>query len=157
MDQVYQVRYKIFKKRLLYILYHERLDSFKTKNRKLATLIAKQDDSYKSSTYSTPLINLSSIELTSDEINQFKFGLHYSFVDKNKNIKKHLAANFESVADKITENLDSHKQEDFHKFLRAYVDIFTKNVYATTDYTYNHLKRIIKDPNLAVASGNKES
>ena len=47
-------------------------------------MIAKQGDSYKSSTYSTSLINLSSIELTSDKINQFKFGLHYSFVDKNK-------------------------------------------------------------------------
>ena len=83
--------------------------------------------------------------------------MHYSFVDKSKNIKKHLAANFESLADKITENLDSHKREDFHEFLRADVDIFTKNVYATTDYTYKHLKRIIKDPNLVVVSGNKES
>ena len=73
----------------LNILYRERLVSFKTKNRKLATLIAKQGDSYKSSTYSTPLINISSIELTSDETNQFKFGLHYSFVVKNKNLKKH--------------------------------------------------------------------
>ena len=69
------------------ILYRERLDLFKTKNRKLATLIAKQDDSYKSSSYSTPLINISSIVLTSDEINQFKFGLHYGFVDKNKSSK----------------------------------------------------------------------
>ena len=157
LEQVCQVRFKSLKKRLLNISYRERVESFKTKNRKLATLIAKQDDSYKSSTYSTLLINLSSNELTSDEINQFKFGLHYSFVDKNKNIKKHLAANFESLADKITENLDSHKREDFHEFLRAYVDIFTKNVYATTDYTYKHLKRIIKDPNLAVVSGDKES
>ena len=77
----------------------------------------------KSSTYSTPLINLSSIELTSDETNQIKFGLHESFVDKNKNIKKYQAANFESLADKITEILDNHKLEDFHKFLRAYVDL----------------------------------
>ena len=56
-------------KRLLNILHRERLDSFKTKNRKLATLLAKQGDSYESSTCSIPLINLSSIELTSDEIN----------------------------------------------------------------------------------------
>ena len=132
-EQVCQVRYEILKKRLLNILYRKILDSFKTKNRKLATMRAKHHDSYKSSTDSTPLINLSSIELTYDEINHFKFGLHYSFVDKNKNIQKHLAANFKSLADKITENLDSHKQEHFHKFLRAYVDIFTKNVYATTD------------------------
>ena len=88
LEQVCQVRYKILKKQLLIILYCERLDSLKTKNRKLTTLIAKQEDSYKSSTYSTLLINLSSTELISDEINQFKFGLHYSFVDKNKNIKK---------------------------------------------------------------------
>ena len=63
------IYYKTLKKWLLTILYFERLVSFKTKNRKLATLIAKQGDSYKSSTYSTPLINLSSAELTSDEIN----------------------------------------------------------------------------------------
>ena len=69
LEQVCQVRFKILKKRLLNILYRERLVSFKTKNRKLATLIAKQGDSYKSSTYSTPLIDLSSAELTSDEIN----------------------------------------------------------------------------------------
>ena len=86
----------------------DRLDSLKTKNKKSATLIAKQDTSFKSSTYSTPLINLLSIELTSDEINQFK--------------------------------------EWFVK----------KNVYSTTDYTYIHLKRIIKDPNLVVVSGDKE-
>ena len=151
------IYYKTLKKWLLTILYFERLVSFKTKNRKLATLIAKQGDSYKSSTYSTPLINLSSAELTSDEINQFKCGLHYSFFDKNKNIKRRLAANFEYLADKITENLDSHKREDFHEFLRAYVDTIWKNVYATTDYTYKHLKGIIKDPNLVVVSGDKES
>ena len=157
MEQVCQVRYTILKKRLLNVLHRERLDSFKTKNRKLAALIAKQGDSYKSSTCSTPLINLSSIELTSDEINQFKFGLHCSFVDESKNIKKHLPTKFESLAEKITENIGSHKREYFHEFFRAYVDIFTKNVYATTDYTYKHLKRIIKDPNLVVVSGDKES
>ena len=79
------------------------------------------------------------------------------FFDKNKNIKRRLAANFEYLADKITENLDSHKREDFHEFLRAYVDTITKNVYATTDYTYKHLKGIIKDPNLVVVSGEKQS
>ena len=103
------------------------------------------------------MINLSSIELRSNKLNKFKCGLHYSFVDTNRNIKKHLAANFEYLADKITENLDSHKREDFPEFLRAYVDTITKNVYATTDYTYKHLKGIIKDPNLVVVSGDKES
>ena len=66
------------------------------------------------------------IELTSDEENQFKLGLEYSFIDKNKHIKKNLAANFESLADKDTENLENCKREDFHELLRAYMDFFSK-------------------------------
>ena len=95
--------------------------------------------------------------MTSNEINQFKFGLYYSFLDENKNIKKHLDANFKSLADKITDNLGSLTREDFHEFFRAYVDIFVKDVYATVDYTYKHLKQIVKDPNLVVVTGDKES
>ena len=41
--------------------------------------------------------------------------------------------------------------------MKIYVDIFIKNVYATTGYTHKHLKRIIKNPNLVVVSGDKES
>ena len=102
------------------------------------------------SNYSTPLINLSYIELTSDKANQFKRGLEYSLIDKNKYIKKNLAANFESLVDKVTENLESFKREDFHELLRAFVDIFTKSIYATRDNTYKNLKRIINDANIAV-------
>ena len=69
LDQLCHFRYKLLKKVLLNILDRKRLVSFKTKNRKLATLILKQDASYKLSTFSTHLINLSSIELTSSEVN----------------------------------------------------------------------------------------
>ena len=72
------------------------------------------------SNYSTPLINLSYIELTSNEANQLKLGLEYSFTDKNKHIKNNLATNFESLADNVTENLENYKREDFHEFLRTY-------------------------------------
>lgn len=59
-------------------------------------------------------------------------------------MKKHRAAIFEFSADKITDDLDSHKRKDFHEVLGAYVDIFTKNVYVTTDYTYKHLNELLK-------------
>ena len=104
LGQVCQVRYPILKKLLLNVLYCERLDSFKTKNRKLATLIAKQSDSYKSSTYSTPA------KLTNSNLDYITV-----LLIKNENIKKHLAAISESLADKITENLDIRKRENFHE------------------------------------------
>ena len=69
LDQLCHFRYKLLKKVLLNKLDRKRLVSFKTKYRKLATLIVKQDASYKLSTFSTHLINLSSIELTSSEVN----------------------------------------------------------------------------------------
>ena len=40
--------------------------------------------------------------------------------------------------------------------LRVYLDIFTKNIYATHN-TYKNLKRIINNPNIAAVSGDKES
>ena len=47
--------------------------------------------------------------------------------------------------------------EDFHEFLRAYTDIFTRNVYATKDFTYSNLKNIIKNDKLVVLSGDQDS
>ena len=41
--------------------------------------------------------------------------------------------------------------------MRAYSDIFTKNVYATKDLTYGNLKDIIKNDKLVVLSGDKDS
>ena len=39
---------------------------------------------------------------------------------------KGTSCQFGIFSDDITENLDSYKREDFHKFLTACVDIFTK-------------------------------
>ena len=120
--------------------------SSKTKNKKLEVLISKAHKREKvSDSYKTPIINLPNIKLTLKESKQLNLGLEFSFVDKNKDIKNFLAANFESIADRITDNLQSDQWENFHEFLRAYVDIFTKSVYMTRDNTYKHLKRIVND------------
>ena len=121
---VSEIRYKLLEKHLLSSLYQERLTSFNTKKKKIKGLISKNKSA--ESNYSTRLINFSYIELTSDQENQFKFSLEYSFIDKNKHIKKNLAANFESLADKVTESLENCKREDYHELLLAYVDFFTK-------------------------------
>ena len=51
-------------------------------------------------------------------------------------MKKLLAANLETIAKKVTPNLEPNQREDFHEFLRAYTDIFSKNIYESKDYTY---------------------
>ena len=77
-----------------------------SENKKLGVLISKAHMREKiSDSYKTLIINLSNIALTLEESKQLNLGLEYSFVDKNTNIKKFLAANFESVADRIIDNL----------------------------------------------------
>ena len=109
----------------------------------------------KPSKFKVPIVNLSSYDLSELERKQLHIGLEYSFVDKPKHLKKSTAANFKIVSHRVSEYINHHKQ-DFHEFLRAYTDIFTKHIYATKDFTYKNLKNIIKDENVAILSCDKD-
>ena len=63
----------------------------------------------------------------------------------------------ETIASQASPFVDQTKLEDFHEFLRAYTDIFIKNVHATQDYTYKNLKTLIENKDLVVISGDKDS
>ena len=134
---------------------NERLQSFKTKNKKLRNLLSK--NSTNRIKYSALVVNLSNNYLTEKERVQLSFSLEHSFVDKNKHIKKNLAANLEVVAEKVTYSLDKEVREDFHELLIAQANILTKNAYSTKDDAYHNLKRIINGKTLAVVPGDKDS
>ena len=104
-----------------------------------------------------PIINLSNTTLTNDEEKILSYGLDHTFVDKNAHIKKNLAASLETVADRITYMIPDDKKEHFHEYLRANVDIMTKNVYASRDLTFNKLRNLIRDKSIAVMKGDKDS
>ena len=70
--------------------------------------------------------------------------LEFSFVDKNKHLKKQLAANFETLSHRASGCVHHQNLKDFHKILRVYTDIFAKIIYATKDFTNSNLKNIIK-------------
>ena len=59
------------------------------------------------SDYLASLTNLSCIELATNETNQFKLGLEYSFIDKYKHLKNNLPANFELLVDIVSDNLQN--------------------------------------------------
>ena len=81
----------------------------------------------------------------------------YSFVDKNKDVRRFLAANIESLADGIKHNIDNKDLEHFHEILRCYTDIFTNSIYATKDYTYHNLRGMIENKDTVVAKCDKDS
>ena len=106
------------------------------------------------SNYRVPIINLSDYDLSEVEHKQLQLHLEYSFVNKNRDLKKNLAANLETLASQASSFVD---YKDFHEFLRAYTNIFTKNIYATKDYIHKNLKNHIENKDLAVISSYKDS
>ena len=93
--------------------------------------------------YSGPVINLSTYHLKDFEYQQLKLGLDYSYIDKNKNVRKLLAANFETLAHRTSDSVEVHRLDEYHEFLRPYTYIFTTNRFQTKDYTYHDLKNLI--------------
>ena len=132
----------------------ERTNSIKSKSYKLKRLIGEKTPPSK---FKVPIVNLYSYDLSELERKQLRLGLEYSFVNKSKHLKKSIVANFEIVSPRVSESINHDKLEDFHEFLRAYTDIFTKHICATKDFTYKNLKNIIKDENVAILSGDKDS
>ena len=84
-------------------------------------------------------------------------GLAYSFIDKNKHAKKSIAASMENVAEAVVKDLDNKQREDFHELLQANMDILSKNLHFSMDYTCNNLKRLIKDESIVVLPEDKDS
>ena len=127
--------------------------SFITRNQKIVNSIKRKRKPFNTS-YSVPIINLSNYNLSNQERQQLKLGLDY-FVGKNKDLRRFLAANMESLADSIKSNIHHKNLEHFHEFLHGYTVIFTNNIYATKDYTY--LSGMIQNKDIAVVKGDKDS
>ena len=80
-----------------------------------------------------------SVEPKTNQLNQFKLGFEYSFIDKNNNIKKYLATNFKKAADKVSDNVVNDKQtgrfsrlHTFHEIKHLNTQSYSKNSYIAT-------------------------
>ena len=82
------------------LLSKRRYLSFKTKNQRIPNLIKRKRKPY-STIYSVPIINLPNYNLSNLDRQQLKLGLDYCFVDKNKDVRRFLAANMESLTDGV--------------------------------------------------------
>ena len=144
-------------KRIYKEQYKHRMLSLQTKNKKLKRLIDLKVNNSNINNFSVPVINLSSHVLTEKEHNHLKYGLKFCFIDRNKNVKKHLSAELETLAQQTSDCLEPEKLEEYHEFLRAYADIFSSSTYNSKDYIYHDLKSLIKNKDIKVLQGDKDS
>ena len=70
------------------------------------------------------------------DVSGLKYGLHQSFTDKNRHIKRNQAAEFEVLSSKLDSFIKEDSKENFHEYLRSVTSIVSNNVYRDKDNTF---------------------
>ena len=85
-------------------LRESRMVSLKAKNEKLRRLIEIKQPSPQHN--QVPIVNLTKYILSIVERSQLELGLEYGFINKSKDQQKFLAANLESIFQKVGKHID---------------------------------------------------
>ena len=64
-----------------------------------------------------------------------KYGLHQSFRDKFKHIKRNIAVEFEALSSKLDPFVNDDSKENFHEYLRSVTNIMSISIYGDKDNT----------------------
>ena len=144
--------YRFISNRVHASLRKSNITSFKTKNKKINILCKQKKPD--PAVYEVPVINLSDVDV---DIKELRKGLNYCFIDKNKFVKVNLAAEFEMLAEKVDKSVIPEEKENFHNFLRKQTNLFSNNILNSNDSTYNSLKSLIRNKNIVILSGDKDS
>ena len=91
----------------------DNINPLKCKHKKLCRLISQKPINRE--IYNIPVVSLSSHEL---DVSGLKYGLHQSFTDKNKHIKRNIAVELEALSSNSDPSINDDSKENFHEYLR---------------------------------------
>ena len=126
------------------------LRQLKTKNKKIYYLKPKKPQF----NYQVPIINLSDFEI---DTTCLKYGLHHSFIDKNKFIKRDLSVEFEQLASSVDTFVPPECKGEFHQFLRNTTYQLSNNVCCTRETMCHKTKFIRHNKDIVILSDDKDS
>ena len=104
-------------------LHKENKLQLRCKNLRLFRLIPRKKDSQ----YQVPVLNLSTENINTTPL---RYGLHHSFTDKNKYVKRNVAVELQTLARVLDAHITHTEKEYFHEYLCSATNIITKNVYS---------------------------
>ena len=91
-QEVGSLLYKSIRRYILLTLHSYNLQQLQCKNEKLHKLISNKKSNKKKDSYTFPIINLTNEDLNTKPL---KYGLHHSFTDKNKYVKRNIVVKLE--------------------------------------------------------------
>ena len=137
---------------LLKSLLKSNILQLKCKNNKLHRFISQKP--FKRNNYNIPVVSLSSEEL---DVEKLRYGLHHSYTNKNKYIKRDIAVEFESLATILDPFVNQSSKETFLEYLRYSTKVIANNVYQDSDNTFKSLNNIQNNSNIIILSVDKET
>ena len=96
----------------------------------ISLLVEHEEHLKKLDSYKILVINLSTENLDTKPL---RYGLHHSYVGKNKNVKRNVATKLESLSIILDKYINLWSKENFHEYLRVATNIITKNIYNDHD------------------------
>ena len=81
--------------------------------------------------------------------------MHRSYVDKNKNVRRNVSAELESLSILLVKYINPSSKENFHEYLRVTTNIITKNISSDHDNTFESLTNLRKNENIIVLSADR--
>ena len=145
-----KVAFRILLRNICNSMPMSKTQQLKTKNNKIHEFKPKEQHI----PYKVPIINLTDYDIASSCL---KYGMHHSFIDKNRFIKWDLGVKLESLAASVDELVSPVLKEEFHQFLRNTTYTLANNVYHTKDDTYTETKSLRDNKNIVILSGDKDS
>ena len=142
------------RRNILLTLYSNNLQQLHCKNKKLHKLISNKKSNKKKDSYTVLQINLSCEDL---DTKPWNYGLHHSFTDKNKYVKRNIAVELESLATSLDKFVDQSLNESFHEYLRSSTNVLAKNIYIDKDTNFKSLDRLRKNKDIVALEAEKES
>ena len=101
-----------------------------------------------------PVINLSSQVLDAKPL---KYGLHQSFTDKSKFVKRNVVVEFEALAASLDHSVKQSDKKAFGEYLGSCTNIITKNIYKDKYDTFTSLQKFRKNKDMVILLAVKES
>ena len=117
---------------------------------KLHRLISQKP--FKQNDYNVPVVNVSSEEL---DVENLRYGLHHSYANKNKYIKRDIAVEFEILTAILDPFLNQSAKETFHEYLRSSTKVIANNVYQDSDNIFKSLNNLRNNSNIMILSAGK--
>ena len=82
------------------------INQLKCKDKNLRRLMSQKP--INTDNYNIPVVSLSSYEL---DVSGLKYGLHQSFTDRNKHIKRNIAVEFEALSSKLDPFINDNSKD----------------------------------------------